>query len=78
MAYQECYETKFNELIIYDIEQMEIVECIDINPNDANLNYMYQDDSGFNCLKVARASELIDRTAEKEATKKVPNNFIVQ
>jgi len=41
MAYQECYETKYNELLIYDIEEMEIVECIDINPNDANLNYMY-------------------------------------
>lgn len=78
MAYQECYETKYNELLIYDIDAMEIVECIDINPNQANMNYMYVDDTGFNCFKVARSSELIDRTAEMQTTKKVPVNFIVQ
>jgi len=78
MAYQECYETKYNELLIYDIEEMEIVECIDINPNQANMNYLYVDDSGFNCFKVARNSELIDRTSEMEGMKKVPANFVVQ
>jgi len=46
---------------------MEIVDCVDINPNDANLNYLYQDDQGFNCFKIARASQLIDNSDKLES-----------
>jgi len=58
MVYQECYTTEYNELMIYDIDLMDVVQCIDINPNLKTIHYMYSDDQGFNSFKIVRACDL--------------------
>jgi len=62
MVYQECFQTENNNLLIFDIDQMEFVQKYCVNPNNENMNEMLQDDIGFNSFQIVRSSELIDNS----------------
>lgn len=41
---------------------MYFAEAININPNKTNIQYMYVDDQGYNCFKIVRSGEMIDKS----------------
>lgn len=63
-------------MLIYDINLAQFVKNVDVNPNAANLQYIYMDDQGFNCFKICRSNELVDHSRTK---KKNPgfSNYVV-
>ena len=46
MVYNESYNFAMNKLLIYDIDLNTFTKQVDINPNTANLRYLYVDDQG--------------------------------
>ena len=50
MVYNEGYNIEMNKLLIYDIDQMAFTKQVSINPNTANLRYLYVDDQGHCCF----------------------------
>ena len=57
-----------NKLMIYDIDQKAFTKSVNINPNTANLRYLYVDDQGKSCFKICRSAEMVDNPKSKKYT----------
>lgn len=61
MIYQEAYDVSQNQLLIYDIGTQSVIEKMNVNPDLRSQSFMYVDDLGYNCFKIARSSILNER-----------------
>lgn len=73
--YQERLNGKSNMFVVFDIIQNRATQMISISPSLANLEYLYEDENGYNMFMLARSSEVEmssqDDSSEKSFTQKV-------
>lgn len=53
-------------MLIFDIEKMEIVDSISINPIMSSQKYMLKDDQGYNIFRIVRASDVLESKSHNE------------
>lgn len=73
--YQERLNGKSNMFVVFDIIQNRATQMISISPSLANLEYLYEDENGYNMFMLARSSEVEmnsqDDSSDKSLMQKV-------
>ena len=64
--------------VVFDIIQNRATQMISISPSLANLEYLYEDENGYNMFMLARCSEVETSTQDSNSDSKIEQTVIYQ